>query len=651
MNEKELSLTAYESEGCVYAGDEVYKKACLVEYKGKKYAINPNAMLTINCTAMCNAHCQFCYNGITFMRDENYVQDDSEELQRVIDVARAAKINVATLTGGEPTLFPQKLLKLARKVKNGGFPIIRMHTNGYMLNTLVEFDGKEKKLWKHLVDEGVNNISISMADYRAEKNKAIMGLDNGAVIDKYVYDMVNDNVQVRLSCYMCEAGVCSYEDLLNYINYGFERKIYSYIFRIAPEINKAGVISVDDIARKLKEDGWNTKYHHEKTDSIIYEFEHNNTKISLSCVGEEIDQDRKIRRLIYMPDKVVYTSWIDPTSFLFDDDAEKIVSLAVREDQRKCGDYPGHIWNIDSMSEVLDKSDYNIDCHVHSSVSDGLFSPTEVIKRAAHSGIKSMVFAEHNCLHDNPELLKATGKKYGVDIPLLCVEYNTVYCENGNPKIKMHMLIYGKNKEQFAFMNELYNPNSPRNNYAKSKYTELFEAGIISEKWDDIYSMAADDETEATRKMFLRGPMAETISKHEGISVEEAKDKYLPQLTDRERYEQYIDAAELIKKAHENGCVAVLAHPGWVRSYSENDNCDFTDVLRAIVRLAKLGLDGIEVSHRLNDKEVQKRLFKLATLLGLVITGGSDYHGKERCTFRENGTTPDNYHSLMERLK
>lgn len=650
MNEKELALSAYEHEGCVYVDEEIFKKACLVNYDGKKYAVNPNAMLTINCTTRCNARCSFCYNAITFMRDEQYVEADSEELQRAITFARDAHIKVATLTGGEPTLVPEKLIKLAIKLNKSGFPIIRMHTNGFLLNSEVDFEGKKEKLWKHLVDAGVNNISLSLADYRTERNSAIMRMDNKAAIEKYIGNLVADNVQIRLSCYMCEEGISTYDDVVNYINYGLSNNIKNYIFRISTKDNLSGTIPVEKLANRLEKEGWEIKYHHKKTDSLIYELKSGDIKVALSCVEEEIDKDKKVRRLIYMPDKVVYTSWIDSSSFLFDDDADKIVALAKKEDESKGGSYPGHIWNIQAVSELAAKDDFDADGHVHSMVSDGLYSPSQVIRNAADAGMKQIVFAEHNCLHDNPELLREIGRKYGVEIPLLCVEYNAVYCEDKKPLLKAHMLIYGTRKEQFDFMKSMYNPNSPRNDYAKAKYKELHDAGIISELWDEIYSIP-EDETGASRQMFLRGPLAKAIALHEGISADEAKEKYLPKLPESKRYENYVDAETLIKKAHESGCAAVWAHPGWVRPYDGKAECDLTDVLRAITKLAKIGLDGVEVSHRLNDLETRQQLFKLATLLGLIVTGGSDYHGKPACCFKTNGITHENLSKLMERIK
>lgn len=67
--------------------------------------------------------------------------------------------------------------------------------------------------------------------------------------------------------------------------------------------------------------------------------------------------------------------------------------------------------------------------------------------------------------------------------------------------------------------------------------------------------------------------------------------------------------------------MSVVAHPG---DYSRNRRLlsDFQ-----IRRLADAGLGGLEVWHRGNGSDERRRLLKLADELGLLVTGGSDWHG------------------------
>ena len=77
----------------------------------------------------------------------------------------------------------------------------------------------------------------------------------------------------------------------------------------------------------------------------------------------------------------------------------------------------------------------------------------------------------------------------------------------------------------------------------------------------------------------------------------------------------YPDPAEIIEAIHEAGGIAVLAHPG------------FYDNFELFEELIPLGLDGVEVWHPENTPEQQEALIKTAKKHGLLMTGGSDFHG------------------------
>jgi predicted metal-dependent phosphoesterase TrpH len=78
----------------------------------------------------------------------------------------------------------------------------------------------------------------------------------------------------------------------------------------------------------------------------------------------------------------------------------------------------------------------------------------------------------------------------------------------------------------------------------------------------------------------------------------------------------YPEPEEIIDQIHEAGGIAVLAHPGFY------DNFELLDEL-----VAKGKLDGVEVYHPENTPEQQEQLIKIAKKNGLVMTGGSDFHG------------------------
>jgi len=75
---------------------------------------------------------------------------------------------------------------------------------------------------------------------------------------------------------------------------------------------------------------------------------------------------------------------------------------------------------------------------------------------------------------------------------------------------------------------------------------------------------------------------------------------------------------DAIRLVHEAGGVAVIAHPGIAKMYQHID------------KLASAGLDGVEVYHYAHSESRKKELRSLADRNNLVVTGGSDFHGKNK---------------------
>jgi predicted metal-dependent phosphoesterase TrpH len=107
-------------------------------------------------------------------------------------------------------------------------------------------------------------------------------------------------------------------------------------------------------------------------------------------------------------------------------------------------------------------------------------------------------------------------------------------------------------------------------------------------------------------------------------SIKQAFDKYIgqgaPAYFDKER----LTPRRAIQLILQSGGVPVLAHPIQLR-------CENDAQLEQIVRdLIDLGLAGIEVIHSDHDAETVKKLASLAERLGLLKTGGSDFHGTNK---------------------
>ena len=95
------------------------------------------------------------------------------------------------------------------------------------------------------------------------------------------------------------------------------------------------------------------------------------------------------------------------------------------------------------------------------------------------------------------------------------------------------------------------------------------------------------------------------------------------------------DAREIVEVIASSGGVSIVAHPG-----AKQRNATLLSD-EQIAQLAQAGLDGLEVHHRDNDAEQQKRLTRIAQRLDLLITGGSDWHGTGKPNAMGEHTTDD----------
>lgn len=170
---------------------------------------------------------------------------------------------------------------------------------------------------------------------------------------------------------------------------------------------------------------------------------------------------------------------------------------------------------------------------------------------------------------------------------------------------------------------------------------------MIELPFNEIYKIT-DLEAITQKKVFTRSLLAKEVSRVTGESIEEIKEKYIPQLSEKERYKYWIDIREILEMARKIGAVTVLAHPGWIRPFDEKDNnITKKELVEAIIDMRRWGLDGLEIRHRLNDFETVQLLENVALNLGMLITGGSDYHGRVRCQIGNHGMTKREFERLQ----
>jgi len=277
-----------------------------------------------------------------------------------------------------------------------------------------------------------------------------------------------------------------------------------------------------------------------------------------------------------------------------------------------------------------------IDMHTHTNLSDGELSPEELIEYAKKHNIETLSITDHDTLQGIKSV--DLSRNHG-----LCLIPGIELSAKVN-KGRMHILGYNinvNNEKLNKKMNELSNDSL----YSIISYlNDLAQTYNIHFSNEDIINLIN------TKRNLGRPDIAKLLLKYGYVNyIQEAFDKYLIDIFNRVRGKNKgINYEECISLIKESGGYAVLAHP---HSLELNDK----ELLKMIRNLISCGLDGIEVYHSNHTPEQMKQYLQIAKQENLLISGGSDFHGKSVKPNVEIGIGKDNLHikslSLLDKIK
>jgi predicted metal-dependent phosphoesterase TrpH len=251
-----------------------------------------------------------------------------------------------------------------------------------------------------------------------------------------------------------------------------------------------------------------------------------------------------------------------------------------------------------------------IDLHIHSDCSDGAFSPTELVQRAAKEGLVAVAIADHDSVAGIAEGV-AAGLSYGMEV-IPAVELSVQF----RAWQDVHLLGYGMAWSDTVFLQKL-NGFRERREHRNVEILERVNDMLIGE------GQAAVDLSEVlafARDAIGRPHIARALlDRGYASNVEDAFRRYLVPCNVPKLYWPIQDAIQEIRRL---GGVAVLAHPTTVST-------DRQELREIFTELSEAGLDGIEVFNNMAQAEEMEFLRRLALELGLLVTGGSDFHGIE----------------------
>lgn len=254
----------------------------------------------------------------------------------------------------------------------------------------------------------------------------------------------------------------------------------------------------------------------------------------------------------------------------------------------------------------------NIDLHIHSTASDGTLTPLEILASARRLGLAAIAITDHDTLAGSRELLQnspgagieaVSGVEISAAPPALCPQRGS-----------FHVLGYGvafDHPRLNQALERLQNARQERNPKIIQRLNHLGLALDVAEAAELAGGPDGLGRPHIARLMKRKGYVA---------SIDEAFDRYLghgkPAYVDKFR----VSCQAALALIREAGGIPVLAHPGVTLDAD-------VDLDRLLADLVAMGLGGVEVYYPDHDAAQTNRFAAAARRHGLLLTGGSDFHG------------------------
>lgn len=252
----------------------------------------------------------------------------------------------------------------------------------------------------------------------------------------------------------------------------------------------------------------------------------------------------------------------------------------------------------------------NIDLHIHSSFSDGAFTPSELVALAGKLDVHVIAIADHDSIA-GVEAAIVAGAAVGIEV-IPAVELSVQFQEYRD----VHLLGYGIDCNDRPFLRSLDGFRHRR----EGRNDEILERVNDSLRAEGRNVLSRDSVRAFARGTIGRPHIARALLElGYADSVEDAFRRYLVPCNVPK---SYWPMDEAISEIHRIGGVAVLAHPTSITK-------ELVTLGSVITALSVSGLDGIEVYNNMGWPLEIEFLRRTAAESGLLMTAGSDFHGIE----------------------
>lgn len=249
---------------------------------------------------------------------------------------------------------------------------------------------------------------------------------------------------------------------------------------------------------------------------------------------------------------------------------------------------------------------FSPDLHVHTDASDGQFSPLQVIGLAKGKGVNLLAITDHDTLDGLSKIMEQASD---IDMDILPGVEISAGGDN-----EVHILGYGINEGMKRLHALLQDMRREREERVRRMIEKLRTLGMPI----DLSEIASPQADSLGRAHIGRAMVRKGLAD----SIYDAFEKYLspgrPGFEPRPKRK----VSQVVRLLREEGAVPVIAHPGLLKMEPE-------DLRPLLYEWKEEGLMGLEAYHPAHLPAMTRTWDSLARKCGLLVTGGSDFHGQD----------------------